>query len=113
MVSFRQQLIVLFLFQRFLFRSWISAHQRNMDAYSMTCTSPTLRHMSRIYLDLKSIHCQTISGLNPNHFDRPLHTMGPKTRVSQRPIDCLLCCIHEQPEAHDCTWLRTTHTSLP
>lgn len=48
----------------------------------MTCTSPTLRHMSRIYLDLKSIHCQTISGLNP---DRPVPTMDPETRVSQRP----------------------------
>lgn len=59
----------------------------------MTCTSPTLRHMSRIYLDLKSIHCQTISGLNPNQLDRPVQTMGSKTTVSQRPIVCLLCCI--------------------
>lgn len=79
----------------------------------MTCTSPTLRHMSRIYLDLKSIHCQTISGLNPNQFDRPVHTMVPNTIVSQRPINCLLYCIHEQLEAHGCTWLHTTHPSLP
>ncbi|KAI3394748.1 hypothetical protein diail_2277 [Diaporthe ilicicola] len=49
-----------------------------MDAYSMTCHSPSLRHMSRIYLDLKSIHCQTISGLNPKQLDQRKPTMNTK-----------------------------------
>lgn len=62
----------------------------------MTCTSPTLRHMSRIYLDLKSIHCQTISGLNPDQFDRPVPTMPEETRVSQHLTDYMYAC-------HRCT----------
>ncbi|KAF3760651.1 FAD/NAD(P)-binding domain-containing protein [Cryphonectria parasitica EP155] len=42
-----------------------------MDAYSMTCTPPALRHMSRIYQDLTSRHFQRVSAnctsLNPNN----------------------------------------------
>jgi hypothetical protein len=76
----------------------------------MTCTSPTLRHMSRIYLDLKSIHCQTISGLNPDQFDRPVPTMDSETRVSQYPTDYIASM--DIFEVHGCTWLRTAHPSL-
>lgn len=90
-VSFGQQAIVLFSFLLYKFGlSQILAHQPNMDAYSMTCTSPSLRHLSRIYLDLKSIHCQTISGLNPKQLDQRVPTMNTKARVSQRPTHMML-----------------------
>ncbi|PSR98970.1 flavin-containing amine oxidoreductase [Coniella lustricola] len=50
-----------------------------MDAYSMTCTAPTLRHMSRIHQDLRSIHFQRISGLECKSLD-------PLQSQSQHPV---------------------------
>lgn len=52
-----------------------------MDAYSMTCTSPTVRQMSRIYQDLKSIHFQSISSLSSKHFETSTEIMGAQSQV--------------------------------
>lgn len=43
----------------------------------MACASSP---KSRIYLDLQSTHCQTISGLNPGQLNRPAPAMNPDTR---------------------------------
>lgn len=53
-----------------------------MDAYSMTCTNPALRHMSRIYQDLRSIHFQSISGLSSKQPETSPNENAPHTRVS-------------------------------
>lgn len=54
-----------------------------MDAYSMTFTSPTLRHVSRIYQDLRSIHFQSISGVTSIPLAKPQRAMAAKAKVSE------------------------------
>lgn len=60
-----------------------------MDAYSMTFTSPTVRHVSRIYQDLKSTHFQDISSLSSKQIEDTLDIMGSKVRVSRDSLKCL------------------------
>lgn len=52
-----------------------------MDAYSMTCNSPTLRHKSLIYQDLRSIPFRGISGLNPPGIKQAMESVNAKPKV--------------------------------
>lgn len=54
----------------------------------MSFTRPTLRHVSRIYQDLRSRHFQSVSGLSPKQLENSLDTciMAPNARVSYSAI---------------------------
>lgn len=65
----------------------------NMDAYSMSHTSPDLQHMSRIYQDLRSIHFQSISGLSPKQFEHNMENMASKSTVRHYPVTF---CVEER-----------------
>ncbi|CAN8105668.1 unnamed protein product [Discula destructiva] len=58
-----------------------------MDAYSMTCTSPSLRHMSRIYQDLRSKHFQSISGVTSTSTDKARDRMATMANTQHDPND--------------------------
>lgn len=53
----------------------------------MTCTSPTLRQVSRIYQDLKSIHFRGISSPGSSkQFESSTGAMASQTQVGESAI---------------------------
>ncbi|ROV98805.1 hypothetical protein VPNG_08392 [Cytospora leucostoma] len=51
-----------------------------MDAYSMTCNSPTSRHKSLIYQDLRSIPFRGISGLSSQGIEQAMESVNANSK---------------------------------
>lgn len=52
-----------------------------MDAYSISCTSPSRRHSSRIYQDLRAIRPHGIAALDPGQLLKSMNAMDGSVQV--------------------------------